>query len=81
MTTFGSRTRLTCRSAERDAVLELLAGGPPMAAKELADTLAQKRATIGMRLTRMARDGEVERLGDGTYSAILSPREAGSLAQ
>ena len=69
------------RSAERDAVLDLLAAGPPMTAKDIAEALGQNRKAIGMRLTRMARDGEVERRSDGTYSAILSPREAGSFAQ
>lgn len=68
------------RSEERDAILRLLANGPSMLARDIAETLGENRKAIGMRLTRMARDGEVERNPDGTYAAVLSPRDAGSFA-
>ena len=69
------------RSEERDAILRLLSNGPSMLARDIAETLGENRKAIGMRLTRMSRDGEVERYPDGTYAAILSPRDAGSFAE
>lgn len=66
------------RSAERDAVLRLLAEAGPALPKDIAAALVKRQGAVRYLLMAMRRDGEVERLDDGSYIAILTPREAGS---
>ena len=66
------------RSAERDAVLQVLAEAGPALPRDVASALSKRQGTTRQLLMTMARDGEVERQPDGKYAAILTPREAGS---
>ena len=68
------------RSAERDAVLSLLASGPPMTSSGAAKALGKNRSTARWLLCEMAKDGEIERDAEGRYTAVLTPRTAGSSA-
>lgn len=75
------------RSVERDAVLSLLIDCAPegtatgrMLPKDIAEALKKAPGAVRVLLMKMSRDGEVVRHSDGTYSALLNPRQAGSLA-
>jgi hypothetical protein len=69
------------RSAERDAILRLLSGGPAMGSKQIAEALEKRRGATRALLSLMARDGEVDRDAEGKYTAVLTPVEAGSAAE
>ncbi|MDA1315124.1 MAG: AAA family ATPase [Acidobacteria bacterium] len=68
------------RSAERDAVLNVLSSGEPMTSSGTAKALSKNRNTVRWLLCEMAKDGEIERDGEGRYKAVLTPRTAGSSA-
>jgi hypothetical protein len=58
------------RSAARNAVLEALRADGEMTPLQIADVTGKPRAAIRVLLGKMARDGEVRRLGKGKYGPL-----------
>ena len=56
------------KSQERKAVVRaLIDAGKAMTPAEMVDVLGKKRGTVKVLLHRMAKDGEIVSLGNGTY--------------
>ena len=60
----------TRRSAQRSAILEALReSSEPLSPREVSDITGGSQASVRQMLTRMAKGGEVERVGRGLYQA------------
>lgn len=55
-------------SEERKAIIRMLIDEGPMHPKEIAYAMGKKGVTIRSTLSRMARNGDITKLGDGRYS-------------
>lgn len=61
------------RSDERSTILAALTGQDAMSPKDIADEIGQTVTAVRMTLSRMARSGEVEKVGRGKYRHPSTP--------
>ena len=61
----------TTATPERRGIMDLLEGGDVLTVSDIADALGKTEVSVRSSLSRMVKDGQVERVSRGKYQRIV----------